>query len=151
MKLALLAAVLALVAAAPAAASERHPTLAELEGEIICPTCHVTLDQSDSPIAQRIKQYISARIAAGDTKSEIKAKLVDQFGPTVLAVPPRKGFDWIAWLLPIGGLAVGAVVVGGLAWHWSRGRDDEPPPPGGLEPLDPELERRLDAELARFE
>jgi len=43
------------------------------------------------------------------------------------------------------------VVVGGLAWRWSRGRDDEPPPPDGLEPLDPELERRLDAELARFE
>jgi cytochrome c-type biogenesis protein CcmH len=98
-----------------------------------------------------MKVYIRARIAAGDTKSEIKAKLVDQFGPTVLAVPPRKGFDWLAWLLPIGGLAVGAVVVGGLAWHWSRGRGDEPPPPDELEPLDPELERRLDAELARFE
>ena len=69
----------------------------------------------------------------------------------MLAVPPRKGFDWLAWLLPIAGLAVGAVVVGGLAWHWSRGRDDEPPPSEGLEQLDPELERRLDAELARFE
>jgi hypothetical protein len=43
------------------------------------------------------------------------------------------------------------VVVGALAWHWSRSRDDEQPPPDGPEPLDPELERRLDAELANFE
>src|SRR5258708_7673055 len=59
--------------AAPASASERHPTLAELEGEVICPTCHTTLDQSDAPVARRIESYIRTRIAAGDTKSEIKA------------------------------------------------------------------------------
>jgi cytochrome c-type biogenesis protein CcmH len=147
----LLVAVLALALAGPAAASELKPTPAELESELVCPVCETTLDTSDAPAARRIKAYIRARIAAGDTKSEIKAKLVDQFGPTVLAVPPRKGFDWLAWLLPIGGLAIGAVVVGALAWHWSRGRGDEPPPPDELEPLDPELERRLDAELARFE
>jgi cytochrome c-type biogenesis protein CcmH len=147
----LLVALLAVVLAAPAAASELKPTSAELEAELVCPICETTLDTSDAPAARRMKEFIRARIAAGDTKSEIKAKLVDQFGPTVLAVPPRKGFDWLAWLLPIGGLAVGAVVVGALAWHWSRGRGDEPPPPDELEPLDPELERRLDAELARFE
>ena len=51
-----------------------------------------------------MKAFIRARIAAGDTKSEIKAQLVDQFGPAVLAVPPRKGFDLVAWLLPLAGL-----------------------------------------------
>jgi cytochrome c-type biogenesis protein CcmH len=147
----LLLALLALALAGPAAASEVKPTPAELESELVCPVCETTLDTSDSPAARRMKVYIRARIAAGDTKSEIKAKLVDQFGPTVLAVPPRKGFDWLAWLLPIAGLAVGAVVVGGLAWRWSHGRNDEPPPADGLGPLDPELEQRLDAELARFE
>src|SRR5712691_4036507 len=78
--------------AAPAAASERHPTLGELEGEVICPTCHTTLDQSDAPVARRIENYIRKRIAAGDTKSEIKAKLVAQFGPSILAAPPKHGF-----------------------------------------------------------
>jgi cytochrome c-type biogenesis protein CcmH len=147
----LLVALLALVLAGVAAASELKPTPAELESELVCPVCETTLDTSDAPAARRMKAFIRARIAAGDTKSEIKAKLVDQFGPTVLAVPPRKGFDWVAWLLPLGGLAVGAVVVGWLAWRWSRGRGDEPPSPDDFEPVDPELERRLDAELARFE
>jgi cytochrome c-type biogenesis protein CcmH len=148
-KAALLLAVLALAAAAPAAASERHPTLAELEGEIICPTCHVTLDQSDSPIARRIKQFIAARIAAGDTKSEIKAKLVAQFGEAVLAAPPKHGFNLLAWLLPIAGILAGAAVLAALAWRWSRVRGPTVAALGP--PLQPELDRRVDEELARFE
>ena len=38
----------------------------------MCPTCKTTLDQSSAPIANRIRAFISARIVAGDTKSEIK-------------------------------------------------------------------------------
>jgi cytochrome c-type biogenesis protein CcmH len=144
-------AALALALAGPVAASELKPTSAELESELVCPVCETTLDTSDAPAARLMKAYIRARIAAGDTKSEIKSKLVDQFGPPVLAVPPRQGFDWIAWLLPLGGLALGVVVVGALAWRWSRHRGDEPPSPGESGPIEPELERRLDAELARFE
>ncbi len=143
-----LGAAVALLVAAPAAASEQRPTAAELESELVCPVCETTLDSSDAPIARLMKARIRERIAAGDTKSEIKAYFVDQFGAGVLAVPPRKGFDWIAWLLPLGGLAVGAIVVGALAWRWSRKRDDDP---GEAEALDPVLEQRLDDELARYE
>jgi cytochrome c-type biogenesis protein CcmH len=135
--------------AAPALASDSKPTSAELESELVCPVCETTLDTSDAPIARRMKAFIRVRIAAGDTKSEIKAKLVDQFGSTVLAVPPRKGFDWVAWILPLAGLAAGATVVGVVAWRWSHVRRDEPE--SAAEPLDPALERQLDDELARFE
>ena len=141
-------ALLALAVAAPAFASESKPTSAELESELVCPVCETTLDTSDAPIARNMKAFIRRRIAAGDTKSEIKAKLVDQFGTAVLAVPPRKGFDWVAWILPLAGLAAGAAAVGVVAWRWSRRRDDPDEPAG---PLDPALERRVDEELARFE
>jgi cytochrome c-type biogenesis protein CcmH len=140
-------ALIALALAAPAAASEERPTAAELESELVCPVCETTLDTSNAPVALRMKAFIRERIAAGDTKGEIKAQLVEQFGPAVLAVPPRKGFDWLAWLLPLAALAVALVVVGAVAWRWSHVRADEPEPP----PLDPELERRLDDELDRFE
>jgi cytochrome c-type biogenesis protein CcmH len=140
----------ALVLAAPAGASEERPTAAELESELVCPVCESTLDTSNAPVALRMKAFIRERIAAGDTKSEIKAALVDQFGQAVLAVPPKRGFELVAWLLPLAGLALGAVVVGLLAWRWSHARGGDEPPEGG-EPLDPELERRLDDELAHFE
>src|SRR5712692_3951677 len=136
----------ALLAAAPARASERHPTLAELEGEVMCPTCHTTLDQSNSPEARRIEQFIRERIAVGDTKSEIKAKLVAQFGQSILAAPPRHGFDLLAWWLPIGGVVAGGVILGIGAWRWSRMREPSLSPEPSA--LDPELERRLDEELA---
>ena len=97
-----------------------------------------------------MKAFIRERIAAGDTKSEIKASLVDQFGPAVLAEPPKKGFELVAWLLPLAGLVLGVVVVGLLAWRWSHARGGDEPP-GQAEPLDPALERRLDDELARYE
>jgi cytochrome c-type biogenesis protein CcmH len=140
--------VAALVLAAPAAASERHPTQTELEGELICPVCNTTLDSSDAPIARRMKQHIAAWIAQGDTKSEIKAKLVDEFGVRVLAAPPKNGFNLLAWVLPLVGLGAGALVLGFLAWRWSRARE---PAPAERARIEPELERRLDEELARFD
>ena len=141
--------VLALGLAAPALASDRHPTLGELEGEVMCPTCKTTLDQSSAPIADRIRQYISARIAAGDTKSEIKAKLVAQFGPAVLAEPSKHGFNLLAWVLPLVGIALAAAALGLLAWRWTRPREPVAAVAGA--PLDPELDRRVDEELARFD
>ena len=146
MRLVALAAV-ARALAAPAAASEERPTASELESELVCPVCETTLDTSNAPVALRMKAFIRERIAAGDTKSEIKAQLVDQFGPGVLAVPPREGFDWLAWLLPLGGLAAAGVAVGAIAWRWSHVRAVPEP----VEPLDPALEARLDEELDRFE
>jgi len=142
---------LALAAAVPAAASEERPTLAELETEIICPTCHTTLDQSSAPIAERMRQFIRARIAAGDRKSEIKRKLVAQFGEQVLASPPKKGFNLLAWVLPPAGAVAGAAVLGVLAWRWSKRRAGEEGEAEEAGPLDPALERRLDDELRRFE
>jgi cytochrome c-type biogenesis protein CcmH len=154
-RVALLLAV-ALLVPASASASEEHPTQAEVEKELICPVCKpATLDQSDSQIARNMKEFIARRIAAGDTKSEIKAKLVADFGTQVLAAPPRSGFNWLAWVLPIAGLALGAVVVGLAAWRWSRSRDRPADLPlearNGRRSIDPELERRLEEELARFE
>jgi cytochrome c-type biogenesis protein CcmH len=115
-----------------------------MEGEVICPTCHTTIDQSDSPIALRMKSFIAQRIAAGDTRTQIEDKLIATFGPAVIARPSTHGFDLLAWLLPI----VGAIV-GAAAWRWSRTRGPTESP--AVPVLEPELERRVDDALAKFE
>jgi cytochrome c-type biogenesis protein CcmH len=140
----------ALVAALVAGTATAAPSPADLEAELVCPVCGTTLDQSDAPVAQRMKQIIRQRLAAGASEAQIKAELVDQFGPGVLAEPAKSGFDLLAWLVPFALLVAGAVGVGLIVWGWSRRRgegetDDAPVA------LDPELERRVDAELRRYE
>src|SRR5207244_10024385 len=137
----------ALLLVQTARASERHPTLAELEGEVMCPVCETTLDQSSSPAAQQIKRLIATRIAAGDTKTQIKDRLVAEYGSAILAAPPHKGFGLVAWWLPVAGIVAAAAVVGAGAWRWSRAREREPDGPQ----LDPVLERRIDDELAHWD
>lgn len=141
-----LSAAFALSAPSAAEAAE-PPRAADLEAELVCPVCETTLDQSNAPVAERMKLFIRQRIAAGDTEREIKDALVAEFGPGVLATPPKSGFGLLAWLLPIGAVVAGAIAVGLLVRSWSRQRA----PPGPERPLDPELERRVDEELARFD
>jgi cytochrome c-type biogenesis protein CcmH len=147
----------ALVLAGPAVASEANPTLEELEKELTCPTCKTSLELSDAPVADQIRAFVRERIAAGDTKTEIKDRLVAEFGEGVLAAPPREGFNLLAWVLPLAGIALGAVLVGLLLWRWSRTGKHRPagapgdPALNGRGALDPELEQRLDEELARFD
>jgi cytochrome c-type biogenesis protein CcmH/NrfF len=140
---------LALAFAGPAAAACAHPrtSLSYLEGQVMCPTCHTTLDQSDSSAARRIEAFIQTRIDQCATADQIKSELVANFGAGILAAPPHKGFDLLAWWLPLGGLAAGALLLGFGVWRWSRGRTPEDRPP----PVDEETERRLDELLARLD
>jgi cytochrome c-type biogenesis protein CcmH len=129
-------------------ASESQPTLAEIESEVVCPTCHTTLDQSSSAVADRMRTFILARIAAGDTKSEIKRRLVDDFGEQVLASPPKSGFNLLAWVLPPVIVVVAGAILAVLAVRWSRRRDS---PADDAPTQDPALDRRIDDELARLD
>jgi len=143
-----LVAVVALAVVPAALASEARPTLEDLEDEVMCPVCPgETLEQSSSPAAQQVERFIAIRIRAGDSKQQIKDRLVDQWGARILAAPPKEGFDLLAWVLPLAGAFVAALVLGFAAWRWSRGRE----PPLSEAPLDPELERRVDRELARLD
>ncbi|HEU4971487.1 MAG TPA: cytochrome c-type biogenesis protein CcmH, partial [Gaiellaceae bacterium] len=120
MRLGLFAAVGALALVVTGAALAAPPNAADLEAEIVCPVCETTLDQSNAPIAEKMKTFIRVRIAAGDSEQEIKDALVAEFGEGVLAQPPGGGFGLLAWLLPLTALVVGAVVVALLVRTWSR-------------------------------
>jgi cytochrome c-type biogenesis protein CcmH/NrfF len=104
---------------------------------------------SSGTFADRERALIRSWIAAGYTKSQIEQRLVDQFGERVLLSPPDSGFNILVWWLPIVGVLAGALALGFLAWRWSRGRRD--PPPGPTQTLEPDVERRLDSELARYD
>ena len=140
-------AALALALAGPASACA-HPktSLSFLEGQIMCPTCHTTLDMSEAPAAQEIKAQISRRIAECWDAKQIETELVATFGQGILAAPPHKGFDLLAWWLPLGGILAGAGLLALAVWRWSRNR-----PPDEEDAVDPEMDRRIDDLLARMD
>jgi cytochrome c-type biogenesis protein CcmH/NrfF len=148
--LAVVAAALALAGPAAACAHPRT-SLPYLEGQVMCPTCHTTLDQSDSPAARSIEAFISQRIAACWTAQRIESALVANYGQAILAAPSHKGFALLAWGLPIVGVLVGALVLAFGVWRWSRRREADEPDEAEDPGLDEETERRLDDLLARFD
>ena len=149
MRRALAIALLALAALPAAAAAQPKTTLPDVEDEVMCVECGTALNVSTSPVADREREFIRRRIAEGKSKAEIKAALVDEYGPRVLATPSGGGFDVAAWLVP-GALCLLALAgIGVAAVHWRRRRAPDDLEPG--DELDPDDTRRLDAELAAFD
>ncbi|HWK29637.1 MAG TPA: cytochrome c-type biogenesis protein [Solirubrobacter sp.] len=139
-----LAILLTFVAAATAAAP---PSLPDIEDEVMCVECGTVLSVSNSPVAQQERDFIRKQIAAGKTKQQIKAALVDEYGEGVLARPEADGFNAALWLVPIGLVLAAAA---GIAVALRRWRRRTPTAPADLPPpLNPEDAARLDAELSR--
>jgi cytochrome c-type biogenesis protein CcmH/NrfF len=138
---------LALLAGTPAAtASNRDWTPQDLESQLMCPTCHVPLDQSDSQAARDIRNFIQQRHEAGWSERRTKQALVNRFGTAILAAPPFSGFDALAWLIPALILAVGAAIAVGLAWTWTH-RRRTPTVAEQSTAVDPALLARIEADL----
>lgn len=149
-------ATIALMLPAAGLAQEPRASLPDIEDEVMCPICGVTLElATEAPQAIQERDFIRDLIAAGLTKDEIKDALVAEFGPEVLAVPETEGFDLAAWLVPGAAIVIAAVAILFALRRWRReggggDRDDGSAEPPG-EALSEEESERLDADLARYE
>ena len=141
----LLALALLLVFASGAAPQASLP---DIEDEVMCVECGTALNVSTSTVADQERAFIRRQIALGKDKQEVKAALVEEFGPGVLADPPRSGFDLAAYLVPALLALLGVIGIGIAARRWRR--QAAPTAPVG-EPLGDEDAARLDAELAAYD
>lgn len=120
-------------------------TVNEVAQKVRCPTCNTPLDVSNSPLATRMRAYISERIDRGWSEERILDGLVAQFGEDVLTTPDKSGFGLLAWIIP------GLAVVGGLAGlsfaarAWSR----RTPAPVAVAAISDADARRVQEELDR--
>jgi cytochrome c-type biogenesis protein CcmH len=151
-RLAVLFAALSLAALALAPAAPARVELTDVEDEVMCPVCGTPLNLSESPQAQREREFIRRLIAQGDSKQEIKDKLVAQYGEAVLAVPEKDGFGLTAWLAPLLVLLGGLVALAVLVPRWRRRRPASAAGGGnGRVQIDPVDARRLQDDLARYD
>ena len=149
MSRALLASLLVLALPSAAAGADPQATLVDIEDEVMCPVCGTPLNQAQgAPQANRERAFIRRLIAQGDSKQEIKRKLVAQYGPQVLATPQGHGFQAASWLVPAG---VGAAALALLTLAVARWRRRSVATAAVPEPLAPAEARRLDEDLARYD
>tara|TARA_B100001029_G_scaffold47017_1_gene37245 strand:- start:3854 stop:4249 length:396 start_codon:yes stop_codon:yes gene_type:complete len=83
----------------------------KLEKEIMCPVCDgQTLDQSQSLIAEDMKNSIKEKISEGYNEEEIKNYFIDRYGQNVVAYPSTTGFNLLAYFVPIFGLILSILI-----------------------------------------
>jgi len=119
-----------------------------IEAILIAPCCfsqQVSVHQS--PAADQAKADIRARLAAGETRQQILAAYVDQYGTRVLAEPPATGFNVTLYVMPLLVLLVSAGVIGLVVRRFTS-RTVREGAGNGNGRADADLETRLDDELS---
>ena len=142
-----------LAATGVAMAAEPKTSLPDIEDEVMCVSCDVALNVAESPQAYRQREFIRKLVEQGLTKDQVKARLVDEYGENVLAMPQDDdGIGLAALLVPI--VAVLALIAAAalVLPRWRR-RAQQPaasPATAGPQVTDAELSR-LDDDLRRFD
>jgi len=72
-----------------------------IAGELYCPVCeNVPLDECPTEACEQWRDLIRQQLAEGRTEQEIKKFFVEQYGDRVLGEPPRRGLNWLLYILP---------------------------------------------------
>lgn len=90
---------------------------------VMCPQCAgQTIDESNAPIAEAMRDAIRSQLRGGATDDAIMESLVQSYGEGILASPPTRGFSLLAWLIPPLALLLGAVALAFAIRSMRRGR-----------------------------
>lgn len=100
-------------------------------------------------VGDQMAVLVSQKVKKGETKEEILAYFVNQYGEKVLAAPTKQGFNLTAWITPFLAVGAGGTVVYFVLREWLANRrireENEPPAPADLggygERIDRELEQ----------
>lgn|SRR5262249_48560116 len=72
------------------------------------------------PYLTRMKQELTTAVERGDSDSAVTQFFVQTYGTLVLAAPPNRGFNRIAWLMPYLALLAGIALVVLVVWMWRK-------------------------------
>ena len=119
--------------------------------QLWCPLCggRLRLDSCELKACTQMREVIAIKLAEGEDAQSIQGYFLDQYGPQVLGEPPRQGFNWLAWIIPVVAVAGGGLFLWLRLQHMARPLRLSSARAGGVE--DDEHERRLNEELARYD
>ena len=95
-----------------------YDTFRDTAYELRCPTCTgLSVLDSDATFSVQIRDIVKEQVRAGKSKSDILQFFTERYGPWILREPPAKGFNAIAWGLPLALLLVGPPSVWFFVWR----------------------------------
>jgi cytochrome c-type biogenesis protein CcmH len=76
--------------------------------QLYCPVCeNIPLDVCPTQACAQWRALIREKLGEGWSEQQIKQYFVEQYGARVLNEPPREGWNWLIYILPL------AIIVGG--------------------------------------
>jgi cytochrome c-type biogenesis protein CcmH len=121
--------------------------------QLYCPVCeNIPLDVCPTQACAQWRELIREKLAAGWDEKQIKDYFVNQYGDRVLAEPPRRGLNWLVYLLPpvfiLGGALLVFRVLRGMRASTAPSIPAAPTPP--VQPQNDYL-KRMEEELKKRE
>ncbi len=142
-----------LLSASPARAASA--TVGDISKQLIC-QCGCTMvlancTHSECMSRNMMTTLIEQKIAQGQSEEEIIRFFVAQYGEQVLASPPKRGFNLVAWLLPFAAILSGGGIIYIALKKWvRRGKIRQTSAMTEAEEGDEEYQHRLEKELEEF-
>jgi cytochrome c-type biogenesis protein CcmH/NrfF len=85
-------------------------------------TCNHTGGAFSGPCdtAKAMQKEVAQRVDRGDSDDLILQSFVQEYGPTVLPDPPKKGFTWLVWIAPIAAPLIALFLIWEVVRRWRR-------------------------------
>jgi len=139
---------------APVAFAQNAPRAKKLANGLkcMCGGCEDSAGQCSHPggsfsgpceTARGMQKDLDDRVAKNESDDAILAAYVSQYGPAVLADPPTKGFDLLAWVMPVLMPILALILVWYVVRNW---RKKSQLAPAGGPPIDAEFLARAQRE-----
>ncbi len=130
-------------------------TLSDISKQLIC-QCGCTLvlancTHVECHSREAMTTFIAQQLDQGQSEKQILQLFVTQYGEQVLASPPKRGFNLMAWLLPFVAILAGGVVIYAAIKKWvGRGRLSETYAITEAGEENEKYQRQLEEELKEF-
>jgi cytochrome c-type biogenesis protein CcmH len=130
------------------AADDAKPWHYDVWNTTMSPFCpgRALIDCPSSQAAE-LRDWIVAQEKAGRPREAVEAELYERFGDVILQAPKATGFGLAAYVIPVVGVALGALVLV-IFLRRQAASAQRAPAPMAMAP-DPELDRLIDEEMSR--
>lgn len=126
----------------PAATAVEWTESGRIADQLLSPYCPGrTLSNCPSPSADSLRREIHGQLVAGQTREQVLAGLVKDFGEGILGAPRARGFARVLWITPWVAMVIGFLVIN---WLVRRRRAASPVAMPATPRLSPADQDRLD-------